>query len=157
MKSTKELATLLTELVQIPAPSHQEQARGVFIQEYLKKIDWTAQIDAVGNVVCPMQVDEDGYTVIMAHIDTVFPDEAIHAVCREDLLYAPGAGDDTANVVILLEAMRLIRKRGLKPKKNMLFVFNVCEEGLGNLKGVKQIMNDYAGRVDAVVSLDSCI
>jgi acetylornithine deacetylase/succinyl-diaminopimelate desuccinylase-like protein len=155
METSRELAALLTQLVQIPAPSHHEQARGAFIEEYLNKMGWQAWIDAAGNVVCPMEAGAGGYTVVMAHIDTVFPDETITAVCDGDILRAPGVGDDTANVVILLEALRQIRARGLKPRRNLLFVFNVCEEGLGDLKGVKQIMADYAGRVDAVVSLDS--
>ena len=32
---------------------------------------------------------------------------------------------------------------------------NSCEEGLGNLKGIKQIMSDYEGRIAEVYSLDS--
>lgn len=154
MDRMERLAALLLELVQIPAPSNHEEKRSVYLKAYLEEMGYGAKIDSVGNVVCPMTVDDGGYTVVMAHIDTVFPDDKISAVREGNILHAPGVGDDTANVVLLLEAMRVIRDTARRVKKNLLFVFNVCEEGLGNLKGVQQIMADYAGKVDELISLD---
>ena len=36
----------------------------------------------------------------------------------------------------------------------MLFVLNACEEGLGNLDGMKQLFADWEGRISAFVTLD---
>ena len=91
----------------------------------------------------------------MAHIDTVFPDLEPMPMREENgRLYCPGVGDDTANVAGMLILMDRMRRLGLRPNGGMLFVCNSCEEGLGNLKGCKAIMRDFAPRVKAFLSLD---
>lgn len=42
----------------------------------------------------------------------------------------------------------------LTPKTGILFVLNTGEEGLGNLKGVRQVMEDYKGRVSRLFAID---
>lgn len=63
-------------------------------------------------------------------------------------------GDYTANVAGMLILMDRMRRLGLRPNGGVLFVCNSCEEGLGNLKGCKAIMRDFAPRVKAFLSLD---
>lgn len=93
--------------------------------------------------------------VYMAHTDVVFPDlEPLPVREEAGRLYAPGAGDDTANVAALMLCVKFFLSRKLVPREPLLIVFNSCEEGLGNLKGVRQIMQEYAGRVREVVSFD---
>ena len=73
---------------------------------------------------------------------------------QDGRLYAPGIGDDTANVVGILTRVRYTLDHGLKPKEPVLLVLNSCEEGLGNLKGSRQIMKDFAGRIKELISFD---
>jgi len=101
-------------------------------------------------------VTENGpVVVLMAHTDIVFPDTEEILVREENgRMYAPGIGDDTANLVTLLMAAKYVTQHHLHPRVGVLIVANACEEGLGNLKGSKQIMKDYAGRIVELISLD---
>ncbi|HML45267.1 MAG TPA: M20/M25/M40 family metallo-hydrolase [Clostridia bacterium] len=144
----------------IPAPSNHEEKRAAFLLDWLKRAGAKgAAIDEACNVILPMGCEgRDNIHVYMAHTDVVFPDETPLPV-KEDAekIHAPGVGDDTANVCVLLLCIRYILENGLEPKKPVLFAFNSGEEGLGNLRGIRQIMKDYAGRVASVVSLDGTL
>lgn len=149
-----EQLALLKTLAAIPAPSGMEDKRVKFLLDWCADNGVTAFSDEAKNVVIPMGEGEE-ISVYSAHTDVVFPDETPLPVREENgVLYAPGVGDDTANVVAVLMLIRYIKENGLTPKKPFLFVLNTCEEGLGNLKGVRRIMKDYAGRVKKLVSFD---
>jgi acetylornithine deacetylase/succinyl-diaminopimelate desuccinylase-like protein len=71
-------------------------------------------------------------------------------------MYAPGVGDDTANLVALLMAARhLAHNPQLMPAEiGVLVVANSCEEGLGNLRGTKQLFEQYGPRIRRFYSFD---
>ena len=153
----EETLALLRAMAVIPAPSHQEEKRAAFVKAWLEAQGAQGvYIDAAGNVIYPVGVGEDNpVAVVMAHMDVVFPDvEPLPLQEDEDCLYAPGIGDDTANLAALMMAAKYIAENGITPEYGLLIVANVCEEGLGNLKGSKQIMADFAGRVRELISLD---
>lgn len=153
----EEHLNLLKTLAAIPSPSHQEDQRVAFIKDYLEKAGASGvMVDEAKNVLLPLGCDgRDDITVYMAHTDVVFPDLTPLPVSEaEGKLYAPGVGDDTANVVAILSIIRYVLEQSLVPREPVLFVLNSCEEGLGNLKGVRQLMKDYAGRIKEVISFD---
>lgn len=153
----EEAIALLRTLGKIPAPSHHEEKRAAFILAWLRaQGSDNAYIDSALNVVCPFGVTENNpVVVIMAHTDVVFPDMDELPLREENgRLYAPGIGDDTANLVTLLMAAKYALEQQITPDVGVLIVANSCEEGLGNLKGSKQILSDYAGRVVEFISID---
>lgn len=156
---------LLLELAQIPAPSNHEEKRAAFCKAWL---DWQGAegvyIDKALNVIYPVGCTENNDLVVfMAHSDVVFPDtEALPLKVEGDRIYCPGIGDDTANVAAILMTAKYIAEHHLKPKeRGMLLVINSGEEGLGNLKGSRKIMEDFGSRVCEFVTLDgrthSCV
>ncbi len=149
---------LLKELAAIPAPSNHEELRAEHILAWLKGIGAEdAYVDPALNVVLPYPKGAADYSVFMAHTDVVFPDTTPLPVCEKDgKLYAPGIGDDTANVAALLTVIRYIFENKLEPKSPVLFVLNSGEEGLGNLKGVRQICESFRGKIKQLVSFDGC-
>ena len=152
-----EQLELLKELAAIPAPSHKETLRVAFIRKWLEQQGAEGvYVDKALNVVLPFGCyGTDDITVYMAHTDVVFPDLNPLPVREEGKkLFAPGVGDDTANVVSLMLCVKYLLEKGCRPKEGVLIVFNSCEEGLGNLKGVRQIMDDYKGRIRELVSFD---
>ena len=152
-----EQLALLKELAAIPSPSHHEEKRATFIRDWLvREGAGDVWIDSACNVVLPFACEgRNDIRVYMAHIDVVFPDmEPLPVREADGLLHAPGVGDDTANVVALMMCAKFVLSHKLSPKEPVLIVFNSCEEGLGNLKGVRQIMADYDGRVRELVSFD---
>lgn len=157
----KEAFDLLVELAQIPAPSHHEERRAEFCLKWLKShgLD-NAYIDDAKNVICPIGCTENNPIMIfMAHSDVVFPDTTPLPLRIEDgKVFCPGIGDDTANVVALLMAAKYIAQKNILPKNcGILLVVNSCEEGLGNLKGTRKLMDSFGSRVYEFVSFDSGI
>ena len=152
-----EQLDLLKTLAAIPAPSHQEEQRVAFITDWLNTLGVKEVIvDDALNVKVPFNCEgRDDITVYMAHTDLVFPDLTPLPVREEDgKLCAPGVGDDTANVVALMMCVKYLITEGCTAKEPVLVVFNSCEEGLGNLKGVRQIAADYEGRIKELISFD---
>ncbi len=144
--SENEILTLLKELAVIPAPSNNEDLRAEFC---LKKFNefglHNAYIDEAKNVICPINCDNsDDITLFCAHTDVVFPDTTPLPLHEDDeYLYCPGVCDDSACLAILLLATKLATSISSNPKNGILVVANSGEEGLGNLKGIKQIMKNF--------------
>ena len=134
----KEVYELLKQLARIPAPTGKEEKRAAFCLDWLHRhVTDTAYQDSAGNVICPIDVTRNNPLVVFAaHLDVVFPDEEELPFREENgRIYAPGVGDDTANVcALLLAACYAARTRGEKTKKMkapwLLFVFGVGEDGL---------------------------
>ncbi len=152
-----ELTELLRALCRIPAPSHGEDARARFCKEWFVSAGFShVFVDEAKNVVCSVDGERDGEAVVfMAHTDTVFPDQTPFELTeRGGKWFCPGIGDDTANLAILMMAAKILHQQGRRPKHPLLFVADSCEEGLGNLKGCRTLMERYGDRVKEVISFD---
>lgn len=148
---------LLKRLAVIPAPTHHEQARAQFIRTWLTQAGAQhVRQDSQCNVILSLGGEEGGaFTLFSAHIDVVFPDTApLPLEERDGRLYAPGVGDNTANAAALMMCAKYILEHGLRPRTPVLLVFNSCEEGLGNLKGMRRLMDEYQGRIREAVCFD---
>lgn len=159
MNNYKEMIfPLLKELCKIPAPSHFEEERAEFCKKYLMDMGYDkVWIDEAKNVLCEINCDNsEEITVFCAHTDTVFPDmEPMPFYEKDGKAFCPGIGDDTASLAIMLISAKYLKDNNLIPEKGMVFVCNSCEEGLGNLKGTRAVMERYKGRVASFVSFDA--
>lgn len=156
-ENQKTLLELLDTLCRIPAPSNHEELRAEFVRDWFESHGCKgAYIDEALNVVFPFHCEaQKDLIVISAHTDTVFPDmEPFDVNYDGDTVSCPGVGDDTANLATLLLLTEWFVKSGRVPKQGILFVANSGEEGLGNLKGIRRIMEDFKGKVAAHISLD---
>ena len=154
----EEAYQLLLELAQIPAPSNHEEKRAAFCKDWLeRKGAKGVYIDEALNVIYPVGCGEDKPLVIFtAHSDVVFPDtDPLPLVVENGRINCPGIGDDTANVVALLMTAAYIAENNLQPRDyGVLLVVNSGEEGLGNLKGTRKLMESFGGRIKEFVSFD---
>ena len=147
----------LKELCAIPAPSHQEHKRAEYCKRWLENVGAKGvYIDEALNVILPLNCQgSNEISVIAAHTDTVFPDlEPLPYEDRGDTIHCPGIGDDTIAVVMILLSAKYLIANNIQPEKGLLMVCNSCEEGLGDLKGTRQLFKDYAGRISRFVSFD---
>ena len=152
-----ELLKLHKELCLIPAPSHFEDERADYVLNYLKSagID-NAYIDEAKNVICTLGEPSDKMIVFMAHTDTVFPMETpLNSVDDGEKIHCPGAGDDTGSLAGMLTCVKYMAENNIVPKKTLMFVANSCEEGLGNLKGTRQLFKDFGDKIEYLYSFDS--
>ena len=149
--------TELIELTEIPAPPFKEEARARRFAELMREsgID-DVSIDDVGNVVGRWPGRRgDRVVALSAHLDTVFPEDTDVTVRFDDeTMYAPGIGDNTRGLVVVLGVLRAMERTGLRPKADVLFIGNVGEEGLGDLRGVKHLFRDGAEPIDSLIAID---
>lgn len=147
----------LIELTEIPAPPFGEAARAARFAEMLQVAGLPeVSIDGVGNVIARRAGLGAGETVaIVAHLDTVFPAGTDVTVTRRgERLYAPGIGDDTRGLVLLLNVARILERADIRTVADILFVGSVGEEGLGDLRGVRHLLRRGGPRVDRVIAID---
>lgn len=153
----EEQADLLRTLGKLPAPTRQEDFRAAFCRDWLLANGAeNVTIDAAKNVICRLDGESnDELVVFAAHTDIVFPDlETLPMREQDGKLYAPGIGDDTANLVNLLMAAKYLIRHKTKLRCGVLIVANACEEGLGNLDGIKTLFAAYGARIRAFYSFD---
>ena len=143
---------------EIPAPAFKEDARGLELKRVFQQLGLqNVRVDKVGNVLG----DYPGaaarpHFVLAAHLDTVFPEGTNVKVKREGaILRGPGIGDDCRGLAVMVEIIRELKKANVKTPGSMTFVANVGEEGLGDLRGVKELFNvTLKDRIDRFVSID---
>ncbi len=147
---------LTEELCKIPAPSGLEDKRAEYIKNYLHDIGYVnAYIDSVKNVIWDIKGNNDTYSLFMAHTDTVFPDlEPLPYIDDGEIIKCPGVCDDTVCVAMILAFCKYLKDIDYKTEKSVLFSANACEEGLGDLKGCKQIFKDFANKIEVMFTLD---
>lgn len=148
---------LLKELCKIPAPSGLEDKRAEFCKKYLENAGYdNVYIDDAKNVICGIGYENSSeITVFAAHTDTVFPDlEPMPFSEDGNIARCPGICDDTACLAALLVAAKYFKDNNTSSNKGVLFVCNSCEEGLGNLKGTRALMEEYKGRVARFITFD---
>jgi len=143
-------------ITEIPAPPFQEAQRAAAVKELLAEAGLTAQIDKAGNVIGELRgVNEKEIVVVAAHLDTVFPPATDVKVHRDgSRMAAPGISDNGTGVAALLALARAVQFAHLKPRRTVLFVGDVGEEGEGNLRGMRAIVDTYRAKLKAVVVLD---
>ncbi|MCK9526082.1 MAG: M20/M25/M40 family metallo-hydrolase [Limnochordia bacterium] len=140
----------------IPAPTFNEAKRGEYYLDQLRRLGLEQVTkDAVGNIYGIRPGTGGGPTLaIFAHLDTVFPLE-INVVpkTREGRIYGPGIADDSRGLATILTILRALNSENLTTTGDIIFGATVCEEGLGDLKGVKTY---FAKRpdVDGFIALE---
>ena len=147
----------LVELTEIPAPPFMEEVRAARYAELLREAGAdSVWIDEEGNVLALRRGRQGGRTVALGgHLDTVFPEGTDVTVrMRGDTLYAPGVGDDTRGLVVVLTVLRALEDAGVETRDDLLFIGTVGEEGLGDLRGMKHLFRDGADPIDAGIEVD---
>lgn len=145
-------------ICEIPAPPFHEEARGkelerLFKQEGLENV----RIDKAGNVIGVRPgTSPHPNLVFQAHLDTVFPEGTDVKVTRDGTtLKGPGIGDDCRGLVVVLGVIKALNEAKVKTPGTITFVADVGEEGLGDLRGTKNLFADsLKGQIDKFISVD---
>lgn len=140
----------------VPAPTGREQARARFVADAFRTAGVErVSADELGNVVAriPGRIREPAL-LVAAHTDTVFPIETPLAISRNGArAHGPGVGDNSLGVAAVLVLPRLLAQLGRRPAVDLLLTGNVGEEGLGNLRGMRAVMDRHP-EIGAVVAVE---
>jgi tripeptide aminopeptidase len=145
-------------ICEIPAPPFHEDVRGKELERLFQQAGLeNVRIDKVGNVigVRPGASAHPNF-VLAAHLDTVFPEGTdVHVKREGSILKGPGIGDDCRGLVVMLGVIRALKDANVKTQGTITFVADVGEEGLGDLRGTKNLFDDsLKGQIDKFVSID---
>jgi acetylornithine deacetylase/succinyl-diaminopimelate desuccinylase-like protein len=155
-----EAQTIETQisLCEIEAPPFNEAKRAEAYARLFREAGLqNVRIDKAGNVLGDRPGTQPRpHLVFTAHLDTVFPEGTDVAVKREgSILRGPGIGDDCRGLAVLLAVVRTLNQHKIQTPGSITFVGTVGEEGLGDLRGVKQLFDDtLKDRIDRFVSID---
>jgi tripeptide aminopeptidase len=143
---------------EIPAPPFKETARAQAVKATFEQLGLVnVRLDKAGNVLG----DRPGgspqpHLVVAAHLDTVFPEGTDVRVKRDGaVLKGPGIGDNCRGLAALVATVRALKRANVQTVGPVTFVADVGEEGLGDLRGVKQLFADtMKGQIDRFLSID---
>jgi len=148
---------LAVQIQQIPAPTFHEAKRGEFMRDYFRKEKLSAvEIDGIGNVyACLPGLGSEPPVVLSAHLDTVFPlDTNLSVEKIPDKVAGPGIGDNSVGLAGLIGLLWMIREKNIELKSDLWLVANIGEEGLGDLRGIVEVVNRFADRAKAYIVLE---
>jgi acetylornithine deacetylase/succinyl-diaminopimelate desuccinylase-like protein len=146
------------QISEIPAPGGEEQQRAAFLQAEFQRAGLTGvEIDKAGNVLGWRPGKTERAIVVAAHLDTVFL-RSVDVKVRRDgkRLYGPGLADDSRGLLALLALAEALNTGAVQTNRTILFVADVGEEGLGNLRGIRYLTGEgpHRARFDAFLSID---
>ena len=145
------------EIQQIPAPTFEEQERAAFVRQAFEAegLQEISQ-DELGNVYARLPGKTPGpFLVVSAHTDTVFPIETDLTIRKKGkLVYGPGIGDNSAGVAGLFGLIWMLRQEKIELPGDIWLVANVGEEGLGDLVGMKKVVDRFGADPLAYIILE---
>lgn len=143
-------------LTEIPAPSFQEEKRAAAVTALLSDEGLVIHSDKIGNVIGELRGSNDKECVLLAaHLDTVFPADTDVKVRREgNRMLAPGISDNGTGLAALVAIARAMHEAKIRPQRTILFAANVGEEGEGNLRGMRALIDAYQTKLRAVIVMD---
>lgn len=148
------------QLCRIPAPTFFEQQRAEWMAAQFRALGCQVEVDRAGNVVAFPEPVTGPLIGLTAHLDTVLAprhkDEI--SVEADGRLRGPGVADNGAGLAALLAIARAWRACPPleRASAGLALVANVCEEGEGNLSGMRYLCtaSRLASRWRSILVLD---
>jgi acetylornithine deacetylase/succinyl-diaminopimelate desuccinylase-like protein len=139
---------------EVPSPTFAESARAAYLESQFRSQGVsTLETDSLGNLLVHIPGGDRPPLVLSAHLDSVFPPGTALSNRRyRSRLAGPGIGDNAVALAVLPElAQDLVDQR---PAGDIWLVANVCEEGLGDLRGMKEVVRRFGDSVSAYLVLE---
>ncbi len=142
---TEDIISLTTEITEVAAPTNDESQRASLVHRRLMEHGYqNVTTDNLSDVVgrLPGRHSNRPVLLLAAHIDTVFPHgEQITVTRKDDMLLAPGVGDNSVSVAIVAMLATALDRLGIVPATDIYVTGNVGEEGLGDLRGMRAVVD----------------
>jgi len=153
----KQVLDLACRIQQIPSPTFFEADRAAFMASCMENEELQdIALDSVGNVYG--RLPGSGHAaplVVTAHLDTVFPRESnLTLVREEECISGPGIGDNAMGLASLIGLARLMHSPRARPQGDIWLVATVGEEGLGNLRGMRAVVDRFRSQPIAYLVLE---
>jgi len=149
-------------ITETPAPTFEEATRAALLKRLMEEAGLKCRVDEIGNIVCERpgasargRREARDVVLLAAHLDTVFPRDTDLRVRREaGRLRAPGISDNSNGLAALVALAHAIHSSKVQSRLTLVLAANVGEEGEGNLRGMRKLVETYRGRLRAVIAID---
>jgi len=142
-------------ITEIAAPPFHEGARAAYMKKLLTTAGLRVDMDATGNVIGEFAGTSPDIVMLTAHMDTVFPAGTTVNVKRDgNRLLAPGISDNGTGLAAIAVIARSFHEMKIRTKNTILFVADVGEEGEGNLRGMRALVDAYKKHLKYVIAID---
>src|SRR5580692_5464950 len=143
-------------LTEIAAPEFKEAPRAEYLKKLFEAAGLKVQLDKIGNVIAERPgSDANSIILLAAHLDTVFPSGTdVHVKRHGNRLTAPGIADNGAGLAALAGIARALAESRIQTTKTVILAGDVGEEGEGNLRGIRALVEAYGSRLAAVIAVD---
>ena len=150
----ERLITRAIEIQSIPAPTFHESKRAHFLKNAFENANLKdIELDTVGNLYGLISGSSNHPIIISAHLDTVFPEDTPLDSRRDgNRIFGPGIGDNSIALAALVELALDLSSEKLE--HDIWLVANVCEEGLGNIRGMREVVNRFQDQPRAYIVLE---
>jgi tripeptide aminopeptidase len=141
---------------QIPAPTFAEGLRAAYLAREFAALGLQAiETDPVGNVYACRPGGPDKPVLVTAHTDTVFPAGTDLSIRYEgEKVFGPGLGDNSLGVAGLFGLVETLNQRGAATPGPLWLAANVGEEGLGDLRGMRAVIDRWGAAVRATIVIE---
>ncbi len=143
----EEIVALAIAVQQVPAPTFAEQERANFIEAQFEEVGLVDVFqDELANVYgrIPGTDPLNPPVIVSAHSDTVFPAQTDLTIKRRGTqVCGPGIGDNSTGVAGIIAVAQMLRRNNIQTPSDIWFVANVCEEGLGDLRGMRAVVERF--------------
>ncbi len=159
----ERLLEMACAIQQIPAPPFGECSRADFVSDQFQQAGLRdVHKDDIGNVYARLPGSGSAIPlVVSAHLDTVFPGSTNLRITKNgERIYGPGIGDNSLGVAALFGLTWALLGMSEHSQENsslpgdIWLVANVGEEGLGDLRGMRAVVDKFTNRVKAYVILE---
>jgi acetylornithine deacetylase/succinyl-diaminopimelate desuccinylase-like protein len=112
--------------------------------------------DQAGNVYARLPgIKQERPLVVSAHLDSVFPMDTNLVVNRSaSQISGPGIGDNAVGLAGLFGILWSLRQSGMQLPGDLWLVANVGEEGLGDLHGMRAVVERFGNSPRAYIILE---
>jgi acetylornithine deacetylase/succinyl-diaminopimelate desuccinylase-like protein len=142
---------------QIAAPTFEERRRAEYVAQEFKKLGLSdVEMDGIGNVFARRRgANRSRPILVTAHTDTVFPAQTDLTVTRtHERICGPGIGDNSLAVAALFELVQILDEAKIETDGDLWLAANVCEEGLGDLRGMRKVVERFGDSVKATIIIE---
>ncbi|MHB1480728.1 MAG: M20/M25/M40 family metallo-hydrolase [Bellilinea sp.] len=155
-RSFDEVLDWICAIQQIPAPTFQEQERAAYLFEEFKRLGYSlVEQDAAGNILARWAGGPGKALLVSAHLDTVHRDLKGLPIDRAgNRITGPGVADNSTGLAALLMLARHLSEVQPQYPGDIWLAADVCEEGLGNLAGMRALVDRFSDQVFAYLILE---
>lgn len=143
-KEFYNLVNDIKKIALIPSPTFHEEKKRDYLLKCISEMRCNSTVDEAGNIIVALEGKSPKTIIYSAHMDTVFSENIKLELKEKDgKIFCPSICDNSTGLGSMICLMKYALENKISLNYNTIFLFNVCEEELGNLKGIRYFFDNF--------------